>query len=208
VGVAGDVTDLRSATRGEAYIYTPFLQVTSYTAFAALRTTGDPAAAAASARRAVAGLDADLPVYDVQTMRERMRDSMFPWRVVGWMLSLLGGVALALAAVGVYGVVAYGVALRTHEIGVRMALGADRGDVLRLFARQGLGLALAGVVLGAAGALGVTRVMEGMLFEVSPTDPRVFASVAALLTAVALLATWLPARRAAGVDPMVALRGE
>ncbi|HEX8694476.1 MAG TPA: ABC transporter permease [Longimicrobium sp.] len=209
VGVAGDISDLRTATQGKAYIYTPFLQLGQPTAFLALRTAGDPAEVTAAVRRAVAALDPGLPVYDVLTMRERVAESMFPFRVVGWLLSALGAVALVLAAVGVYGVVAYGVAQRTHEIGVRMALGAARADVLRLFAGQGLRLALAGVALGAVGALAVARGMQhGMLAGVDPSAPRVFAAVAGVLAAAAVLASYLPARRAAGVDPMVALRAE
>jgi putative ABC transport system permease protein len=130
------------------------------------------------------------------------------WRtnVLRTLLEILAALALALARVGVYGVLTYAVAQRTHEIGVRMALGAQRADVLRLLARQALQLLLPGVVVGLLGALALTRLMQGLLFNVSATDPLTFAAVAALLVIVALLAFWIPARRATKIAPLIALK--
>jgi len=134
--------------------------------------------------------------------------SIWDRRLYGTMFTLFAGIALLLAAIGVYGVVAYAVAQRTHEIGVRVALGAEKGDVLRLVVGRGLGLTAAGVALGVLGAVGFTRVLRSQLYGVGPFDPLSFALTALLLLAVALLASYLPARRATRVDPMVALRHE
>ena len=134
--------------------------------------------------------------------------SYWEYFLFGWMFSLFGGVALLLAAIGVYGVLSYSVEQRTQEIGVRMALGAGRGTVLKLVVTQGVRLALIGVVIGVAGSYFITPVIESQLFNVSPTDPLSFVGVSLFLTAVACIASYVPARRAMGVDPLIALRAE
>jgi len=174
----------------------------------AVRTTDDPRAAVSYARAAVSAVDARLGISDVATMDAVVADSTSDRRLNMLLFVLLGTLALALAAVGVYGVVAYSVSQRTHEIGVRMAIGARPNDVVRLMLGEGGRLAVAGVAAGSLVALAAARLMRGLLFEVSATDPLTFGAVAAGLLAVALLASYIPARRATRVDPMIALRGE
>jgi putative ABC transport system permease protein len=159
-------------------------------------------------RNALQEIDPALPIYDVMTMNERLSKSVAARR---FNLLLLGGfaaLALLLAGVGVYGVISYVVTGRTHEVGIRMALGAQSVDVLGLFIKQGMALVLLGVGLGLLAAFALTRVMESLLFGLSATDPLTFATVAFLLIAVAFLACYLPARRATKVDPLVAMRYE
>jgi putative ABC transport system permease protein len=139
-------------------------------------------------------------------MSQRLSDSIAPQRFATLLLGIFALVALALAAVGIYGVISFSVTRRTHEIGVRLALGAHRNDVLRMVVLQAVTLALVGVAIGVAGGLALTRVLGTLLYGVSATDPAIFAAVSLLLTLVAALASWLPARRAARVDPIVALR--
>jgi putative ABC transport system permease protein len=156
----------------------------------------------------VKAVDPDQPVIDVRTMTEVISRSVWQPRLYAILFGVFAAVAVALASVGVYGVMAYSVSERTREIGIRVALGAQRHDVLKLVVAQGLKLALIGAGIGLAGALALTRLIQRLLFEVSATDPLTFAGLAALLTFVALLACYLPARRATKVDPMVALRCE
>jgi putative ABC transport system permease protein len=153
-------------------------------------------------------VDNQIPVTRVQTMTEARAASVAGQRFNMLLLGIFASVALILAAVGIYGVISYSVTQRTHEIGIRMALGAQTKDVLKLILGRGLLLALAGVAIGIAGAFALTRVMASLLFNVSATDPVTFAVVALLLVLVALLASYIPARRAMRVDPMVALRYE
>jgi putative ABC transport system permease protein len=173
-----------------------------------VRTHGDPAALAGPLRRAVRELDPTVPVYSLRTMDEVRRWSNWPSRLWGELFGTFGGVALLLAGVGVYGVMAYAVSQRVHEIGIRMALGARAADVVRMVMRQGAVVAAAGVGAGLLGALAIARLMSGVLFGVSATDLVTFVAMPLALAAVALFACWMPARRAARVDPMVALRSE
>jgi putative ABC transport system permease protein len=175
-----------------------------------VRTQGDPATATEQLRDAVWSVDPSLAVYEMRTMERMIHDSqgVVISRLLAGALGLFGGIALLLAAIGLYGVISYSVAQRTYEIGVRAALGADTSRVLKLVVTQGLRLVIAGLVIGLAGALAVTRVLDSALFGISTTDPITFIAMSALLTAVAMIATAIPARRAARIDPMVALRTE
>jgi putative ABC transport system permease protein len=173
-----------------------------------VRFQGDPAGLAPAVQQVVRGLDPTVPVESFSTMESLVERSSKPLRSAMWLLGLFAATALVLSAVGIYGVVAYAVERRTREIGIRIALGAQARDVVRMFLRQGLFLTLAGLVLGVAGALAATRVLSSVLYGIKPTDPATFAVVAAFFTAVALAASWLPARRAARVDPMTTLRHE
>jgi putative ABC transport system permease protein len=159
-------------------------------------------------RAAAQELNRAVPLYNVTTMAQHVGASLANDRMVAVLLGVFGGVALLLAVVGIYGVVSYAVARRTHEIGVRLALGAQPADILSLVVRQGMAPVFVGGVLGLAAAYALTRLASGLLFGVSATDPLTFAGVALLLSGVALLACYIPARRAARVDPLLALRHE
>jgi putative ABC transport system permease protein len=217
VGVVGHVrhNGLAGETPVENQIYLPLAQIPPPRLPAVagrlnllLRTAGDPAGVAAAARAEVQSLNAHQPVFNVRPMEQIVADSITGQRFSLVLLLLFAGLALALAGVGIYGVMSSAVGQRTHEIGVRLALGARTRDVLRLILGEGLRLTLAGVAAGLAASFALTRVMQRLLFGVSATDPFVFAGVAVALVAVALAACWIPARRAAKVDPMVALRYE
>ena len=162
----------------------------------------------APVRRLVAGLDPALPVLASQSMEQHAAIGLFPQKVAVWVAGSLGAVALLLALIGIYGVTAFGVAQRTREIGIRIALGSTRRSVLSSVVGQGLRLGSIGVVLGMVAAVAATRLLEGMLFGVPGTDPIALGAAATALLGAALLASWLPARRAARIDPMVALRQE
>jgi putative ABC transport system permease protein len=194
------------------YAQTPFSQMPAGLRFPpmffAARSGSDHASLAAAMRAEIKALDKDLPVINIRTLDQLLANSISQHRFYLLLLAFFAAVALTLAAVGLYGVVSYTVRQRTHEIGVRMAFGAQAGDVLRLIIRYGMKLTLIGALIGLAGALALTRLMKTLLFEVSATDPLTFAGVSALLTAVALLACYVPARRATRVDPLVALRVE
>jgi ABC-type antimicrobial peptide transport system permease subunit len=159
-------------------------------------------------RQTVASVDRGLSLFDVETMDQVIAKSLAGRRLNLWLLGIFAGIALVLSAAGLYGVISYLVAQRTREIGVRIALGAQTRDVIVLVMGQGARLTAAGIALGLLGAFAFTRVLESLLYGVSARDPLTFAGIAALLAAVALLATWLPARRAARVDPMTAIRNE
>ena len=174
----------------------------------AIRTTSDPSAITSTLRREVLGLDKDLPISNVKTMEDVVAASIGSRRLSMLLLSVFAGVALLLAAIGIYGVMAYTVTQRTQDIGIRMALGAQAGDVLRMVVGQGMTLALIGIGVGLAGAWGLTRVIANLLFGVEATDPITFAAISLLLAFVALLACYLPARRAARVNPIEALRAD
>jgi putative ABC transport system permease protein len=209
VGLVGHVRNesLEGESRGQYYV--PYVQrPTSPELFLVVRTDGDPASLAPSVRGAVANVDRDLPVFRMTTMEKMVAESLAQRRFSMFLFGVFAALALVLAVVGLYGVMSYAVAQRTHEIGLRMALGAQGRDVLRMVVGQGMWLVAVGLALGLAGAFGLTRLMSSLLYEVSAADPVTYAGIAVLLGAVALLASYLPARRATKVDPMEALRYE
>jgi putative ABC transport system permease protein len=173
-----------------------------------IRTTADPLTLTAAVRRQVQAMDANQPVYNVSTMEQTLDQSLVTQRLSMTLLAFLASLALILAAVGIYGVMSYAVTQRTHEFGIRMAIGAQPRDVFKMVIGRGMTLALIGVAFGLVGAFSLTRLMKSMLFAVEPTDPVTFAGIAVLLTSVALVACYVPGRRATKVDPLVALRYE
>jgi putative ABC transport system permease protein len=208
VGVVGEVKHESLNLTERKSVYLPHAQVSIGGMALAVRTQSNPESLAGAVRAQVKELDPNQPVTAVSTMSEVVSRSVWQPRLYAILFGVFAGVALLLASVGIYGVMSYAVTQRTHEIGVRMALGAQRGDVLRLVIRQGMWLALVGVCLGALASVALTRLMQSLLFGVGATDPATFAGVAAVLTAAALLACYIPARRATKVDPMIALRYE
>ncbi len=208
VGVVGNVLHNGLNQPQSLDIYLPFAQAPWPYAALAIRTTMDTGAVASLVRTELAALDPELPVHGVNRFVDYASRLLAPRRLTLALSGLFAALAVTLAAVGLYGVISYTVSQRTHELGVRMALGARPRDVLRLVIGQGAKLALAGVAIGVAGALAVTRLMKGLLFGVTPTDPLTLLSVALGMTAVALAASWIPARRAARTDPVIALRYE
>jgi len=208
VGVAADVSNLSLAAAPEAEVYLPFAQRPWASMNLILRTASDPHHWAAAARAAVAAVDRDQPVTAMNTMEEVLATSTAQRRFSVFLLGVFSTIAMALAAVGLYGAIAYSVAERTAEMGIRLALGATAGDILRMIVGHGLTLALAGLATGAVAALALTRLMSGLLFQVSAADPASFGASALLFAAIAALASYLPARRATRVDPTEALRCE
>jgi putative ABC transport system permease protein len=188
--------------------YFPFAQLPFGGMAVIIKASGDPTQLVASAREQVKAVDPDQPIYNIRTMNEIRAESVAPERLNLTLMSIFAGIALILAIVGIYGVMSYSVTQRTHEIGIRMAIGAQPRDVFRMILGQGMLLALIGVAVGLLGAFGLTRLMASMLFGVEPTDPATFAGIAVLLTAVALIACYIPGRRATKVDPVVSLRYE
>jgi putative ABC transport system permease protein len=193
---------------GFVQVYLPALQATSGDFAVVIKTTREPEDIVAAARRHVFELDPEQPIYDVRTLTQMRDNSLAPERLNLMLLSAFAAVALLLAAIGLYGVISFSVTQRTHEIGIRMALGAQGGDVLKMVIKQGMRLGVIGVAIGLLASFALTRLMASLLFGVSAHDPSTFAVIALLLTSVALLACWIPARRATKVDPMVALRYE
>jgi putative ABC transport system permease protein len=209
VGIVGHVRNEGLEGESRVQYYIPYAQrANGADLFIVARTDDDPSSLAPSVRGAVASVDRDLPVYRVTTMERLVADSLAQRRFAMFLFGVFAVLALALAVVGLYGVMSYAVAQRTHEIGLRMALGAQAGDVLRMIVGQGMMLVAVGLGLGLLGALGLTWLMRSLLYGVTSTDPLTYAAIALLLGAVALLASYVPARRATKVDPMVALRYE
>jgi putative ABC transport system permease protein len=208
VGVVGDIRHEGLHLAPQAEMYVPFAQQPMRFLRLAVRTAGDPRALAGALRQAVWAVDPDQPVSRVRTMEDVVATSTSETRFYGALLGAFAGLALGLAAVGIYGVMSYAVASRTREIGIRLALGAQRGGVCALVMARGARLTAAGIALGIGGALAATTGLEKLLYGVTPTDAVTLASVTALLAGVALLACWLPARRAMRVDPAVTLRYE
>ncbi len=208
VGVVGDTRATLDTPAG-AQMYVPYAQDATWGSLTlVVRGRGDTSSLATAVRNEIRAFDKSVPLYNVKTLDEVVATSIAQQRASMLLLTAFAGVALLLAVIGIYGITAYYVTQRTHEIGVRMALGAQPRDVLRLVVGQGFKLTLAGLALGLLSAFALTRALATLLFNVSPTDPYTFAFGALLLAAVALLACYIPARRATKVDPMVALRYE
>jgi putative ABC transport system permease protein len=208
VGVVRHIRHHRLEAEVREQVYYPHARLSFSGLTLAIRTTSDPLSMVGAVREAVRSLDKDQPVYRIRTMDSLVAGALAPARFTLMLLGIFAGVAAVLAMVGIYGVMSNAVTERTHEIGVRMALGADAGDVLKLVVGRGLMLTLAGVGVGLAGAFAATRVMTSLLYGVSATDAATFAAIPVILTGVALAASFIPARRAMKVDPMVALRYE
>jgi putative ABC transport system permease protein len=206
IGIVGDLRHRRLESDPLPAMYMPTYQTGWMNVV--IRTKGDPTALVAAARKEVQGIDPDQPVAAVKTMEQWLETAVAAPRYRTSLIALFALVALILACTGIYGVMSYSVTQRTHEIGVRMALGARRFDVLKLVVRQGMALVVVGVLLGVVAAIGLTRVMSSLLFGVTAKDPLTFVAVALVLTVVAFIACYLPARRATKVDPLVALRYE
>ena len=210
VGVVGHVKhDGLDEGQGDAQYYYPTFQGDKENGQAVVvRSHSDPLMLVSPIQDAIQRIDKDQPIFSVTTITQNLRGITAQRRFLVVMISIFAGTALALAAIGLYGVIAYSVNQRTHEIGIRMAMGAQAADVLKLIIGQGLKMMLVGISLGVAGALALTRLLADLLFEVSPTDATTFTIIILVLTGVAVLASLLPARRATKVDPVVALRHE
>lgn len=214
VGIVGDVLHEPFTDRGdegfepELAVYRPHTQNASNLMVVVIRTAGDPAAFTALAQRELQAIDKDQPMHNVQTMRQTFNESMAPQRLSSFMFAASAVVALLLAAVGIYAVIAFSVAQRTHEIGIRLALGAQRADILRLIVGQGMKLIIVGILTGLLAAFAVTRLMASILIGVSTSDFITFGGISLFLTSVALIACYVPSRGATKVDPMIALRYE
>jgi predicted lysophospholipase L1 biosynthesis ABC-type transport system permease subunit len=205
VGVAGDMRREGPERPAAAEFFSPYVGETSELA---VRTSADPLALAVSVRQAIRSIDTNAMVLSVTTLDRRLGVLSAPRQAQTWLLTSFAALALALSAIGIYGIVRYGVAQRRHEIAVRMALGAGAYDVRRLIIGQGMRPPLVGAMIGLTCAMWLTKVMSHLLFDISPTDPITFCGVTAVLAGAALVACWLPARRASRVDPIGALRCE
>ncbi|HSS51194.1 MAG TPA: FtsX-like permease family protein, partial [Thermoanaerobaculia bacterium] len=215
LGIAGDVHGRDLMKPPEDRIYRSMLRLTdrtlgngSWPFTLAVRSRTAPSSLVQPLRQLVRALDPNLPVSEIRPLQDVVARSIERTSFTMLLLAVAATVALLLGAVGVYGVISYGISQRDREIGVRMALGAERGDISRMVLQEGLGIALLGIAIGLAAALAATRLMLALLYDVSPTDPWTFAAVPVLLAAVALLASWLPARRAAAGEPLEAIRTE
>ena len=210
IGVVGDVRyrNLAAGQNNDPDVYFSLTELPGRYLGIVLRSAVDAGSLTSSLRAVIREMDSNLPLYQVSTMEALLADATAQDRMTALLLGALALTALLLASVGIYGVISYSVSQRTHEIGIRMALGAQPRDIFRLVVGRGMMLTFIGVGVGLAGAFALTRFLSSMLFGVSATDPLTFACVAALLAAVALLACYIPARRATKVDPLIALRYE
>jgi putative ABC transport system permease protein len=207
IGIVGNVRQRPDSAPG-AIAYVSYGQFPRPGMMIFARTSRDPGSVGNDIRRAVHDVAPQLPVYDMLTMTARAAVATTQARFRAVLLTAFALTALALAAIGIYGVMSFAVAARTREMGVRIALGAEAATVQRLVMREGMGLVCVGGVIGLVGALGVTRVLRAFLFDLTPTDPTTYAAIVVVLAAVAICASWLPARRASRVDPIVALRAD
>jgi putative ABC transport system permease protein len=210
VGVIADFRHGQGVSNRPVYpsAYVPYAFGPTFNNGVVVRVAGDPTRITAAVREQIRLSDPSLPLFQIRTMEDLRQFSFWRYKVFSWMFSSFGFVALLLASIGVYGVLAYSVSQRRQEIGVRVALGAGRADVMRLVVGQGVRLALVGILVGVVLALGVTRLIKTLLYNVTASDPASFALVAVFLAVVALLASYIPARRALAVDPIIALRNE
>jgi len=208
VGIAGNVRQAGLRTAAAPTLYAPYRRLPESEMLLVLRSSLPRAALSSAASRVIRAIDPDVPVYDVATMRDRLAEALSTQRANVALMGVLAALALLLAAIGIFGVIAYMVSRRSPEIGIRMALGAQRSDVLRMVLGQGMILAFAGIVIGLGGALAATRALRTLLFEISPRDPLTLAASVLLFAGVAAAACYVPARRAIRVDPMATLRHE
>ena len=208
VGVVGDVLHGSLDAASAPTMYVPHKQDVFSTMWIVARTDGDPEALAGPVKQMLRELDDQIPAFAITPLATIVSESVAPQRFAMLLVAVFAGVALLLTAVGLYGVVAYSTSQRTREIGVRLAMGATGGDVLRLVVGGGVKLALIGIAIGLASAAALARLVEAMLFEVTPSDPASYAATALILLAVAVAACYVPARRASRVDPLIALQTE
>jgi len=208
VGVVRDAKEYSAEAEPPITAYFPHEQYTASSMFLIARSISDPISVTSAVVKEVRAIDPELPVFDVSTMDQRFYYSLSRRRFSMYLLGVFAVVALSLAAVGIYGVLSYSVNQRTHEIGIRMALGAERDSILRLVIRHAMILTLTGIAIGLVGAMFLTRLISTMLFSVSATDGSTFIAIPILLAVIALTASYIPAKRATKVDPMIALRYE
>jgi putative ABC transport system permease protein len=208
IGIVGDERFHGITEAAPAAVYTPLQQTPMAAVTLLVRTKGDPARVAAAVQRAIWSVDGEIALFDVATMREVLAGSIARQRFTMLLLGVFASVATLLALLGVYGVLSYTVAQRTGEVGIRVALGAKQGEIVRLILRRGAVLVLAGIGVGLAAALAGSRLLAHLLFGIGATDPATYVVVSLAVAGVALGASYIPARRAAAIDPVIALRGE